>query len=231
MKFSTKEPVEKRSSTDTDGVRIGPDPISPAPVLAVPKRRRRTWLIAVGVLLTVLGMVITYVTVQGSSDRVAVVGLAKDVAWGQPLTAADLVKVEIVDAPALSPVLWSDRGSLVGQLAATDLLRGGLLTPTSVTGESIPGPGMVMVGVSLAEAQLPATPLLARDQVRLIFTKGDAGSASPAGTAVAAEVLTVGIPDASGARTVDVLVKDADSAEVAVRATAGELVIVVVPQR
>src|SRR6476659_2155141 len=122
-------PLGDRTKDDTaegavrDG-NAGPGPIPAAPVLATPKRRPRRMLMAAGALLVILCALGTYWLTQRSAERVVVVGVAQDVSWGEVVTSADLVQVEVVNDPALKPVPWTDMASLVGQYAAADLQDG-----------------------------------------------------------------------------------------------------------
>ena len=82
--------------------------------------------------------------------------------------ASDLVAVEVVPDPALKPVTWDQRSTLVGQLAATDLQTGMLLTSRSVTDAQVPASGQALVGVLVKSGQVPVTPLSPQDQVLLV---------------------------------------------------------------
>jgi len=62
-----------------------------------------------------------YVLVERSGERVAVIGTAKDIPWGEVITQADLMQVMVAKDPALRAVPWSSAGSIVGQRAALDL--------------------------------------------------------------------------------------------------------------
>lgn len=190
---------------------------------------------AAGVVLVVLCALGTYWLTQRSAERVAVVGVARDVSWGELVTSADLVQVEVVNDPALKPVPWSDVSSLVGQHAAADLQAGSLLTAKSVTGAEVPGPGDALVGVSVKQAQMPVTTLRPGDRVLLVTTADTtaqpaAGAASPAAGAIEATVFTVGSTDSSGARTVDVVLAEDQAARVASASAAGKVAIVLVPR-
>lgn len=227
---------EKDSADSAAEARTGPGPIPAAPVLATPKRRPRRALMAAGVVLVVLCALGTYWLTQRSAERVAVVGVAQDVSWGELVTSADLVQVEVVNDPALKPVPWSDVSSLVGQHAAADLQAGSLLTAKSVTGAEVPGPGDALVGVSVKQAQMPVTTLRPGDRVLLVTTADTtaqpaAGAASSATAgAIEATVFTVGSTDSSGARTVDVVLAEDQAARVASASAAGKVAIVLVPR-
>ena len=202
--------------------------------LRQPGRSRRPLMLALMVLLLVVSALAAWFFVQKSTERVAVVGVVHDVAWGQEIQASDLVAVEVVPDPALKPVTWDQRSTLVGQLAATDLQTGMLLTPRSVTDEQIPPTGKALVGVLVKSGQVPVTPLSPQDQVLLVPADQQAAPSSASSTAavapVQAEVYTVGATDANGTRTVDVLVPEASAAQTAAAAAAGGLAIVLVPR-
>lgn len=237
-------PTRRRQAPDSvkdgaDGAgdaSAGPGPIPAAPVLATPKRRPRRALMAAGVVLVILCALGTYWLTQRSAERVAVVGVARDVAWGELVTSADLVQVDVVADPALEPVPWSEFSSLVGQHAAVDLQAGSLLTEKSVTGAEVPGPGDALVGVSVKQSQMPVTTLRPGDRVLLVATAdttaqqaAGAASAATAG-AIEATIFTVGSTDSSGARTVDVVLAEEQAARVATASAAGKVAIVLVPR-
>jgi len=222
-------PVGQINGTDRP---VGP-PI-PAQKLRQPGRSRRPLLLALMVLLMVISALAAWFFVQKSTERVAVVGVAHDVAWGQEIQASDLVAVEVVLDPALQPVSWDQQSTLLGQLAATDLQTGTLLTAKSVTDVQIPPPGKALVGVQVKSGQVPVTPLSPQDQVLLVPANqpGTTPATTGAGDAkpVQAEVYTVGATDANGTRTVDVLVPEASAAQTASDAAAGRLAIVLIPR-
>lgn len=220
-------PVGQINGTDRP---VGP----PLPVqkLRQPGRSKRPLMLALMVLLMVVSALAAWFFVQKSTERVAVVGVAHDVSWGQEIQASDLVAVEMVPDPALKPVGWDQRSTLVGQLAATDLQAGMLLTARSVTDVQIPPPGKALVGVLVKSGQVPVTPLSPQDQVLLVPADQQAAppAASAAAAPVEAEVYTVGATDANGTRTVDVLVPQTAAAQTASAAAAGRLAIVLVPR-
>ena len=221
-------PVGQINGTDRP---VGP-PI-PVQKLRQPGRSKRPLMLALMVILMVVSALAAWFFVQKSTERVAVVGVAHDVAWGQEVQAADLVVVEVVPDPALKPVAWDQRSTLVGHLAATDLKAGMLLTPGSVTDDQVPSTGKALVGVLVKSGQAPVTPLSPQDQVLLVPADQQAAP-SAAGAAeakpVQAEVYTVGATDANGTRTVDVLVPQDSAAQTAAAAEAGRLAIVLVPR-
>ena len=221
-KRAEDEPAKQLNGADHP---IGP--IHPVPKLRQPGRSRRPLMLALMALTIVIGALSTWWLVQKSTERTAVVGLAHDVPWGQEITTGDLVQIEMVADPALKPIGWDQRSQIVGQRAATDLQAGTLLTPRSVTGAQIPADGSALVGVLVKSGQMPVTALSPQDTVQLVPT-GAAGTSKAAGKPIQAEVFTVSTPDASGARTVDVLVAQDAAAQVAADAAAGQIAVVLV---
>ena len=206
--------------------------IPPAPTLPAPKRRRRPLLIAAGALLVVLGALGAYALAASSAQRIAVIGIASDVAWGEPITAADLTEVQIVVDPGLRPIRWSNEASVLGKRAAADLHVGGLLTDADVmTGQQVPPPGKALVGVAAKPGLLPATDLTPGERVLLVPTGENTPQPESRPDPVSGAVFTVGAPDAAGARTVDVLIDQANAAAVASWSAAGSVAIVLIAGR
>lgn len=205
----------------------------PAPILPPPKRRRRPLLLTAAVALIVLGALGAYGLATATSQRVAVVAMAGDVAWGQTITPADLTEAKIATDPALHPLLWADRSAAVGRIAANDLHAGSLLTAGDFAAGPIPPAGQALVGVAVKAGSLPASELTARQQVWITHTgqDGQAADAAEPAAPISATVFTVGLPDASGARTVDVLLADTDAAMVAGWSAAGAAAIIAVAGR
>ena len=212
-----------------------PGRVLPAPALPQPKRRRRPLLLAAGAVLVVLGAVGAYGLASSASHRVAVVALSADVPWGQPIAAADLVEAQIATDPALHPMLWTERSTAIRKLAATDLHAGSLLTIGDVMAGQIPADGQALVGVAVKPGMLPTTELAARQQVWIPRADRDGQSAAQAAVRstgpIRAVVYAVGATDASGGRTVDVLVGSADAATVAAWSAASVAVIIVIAGR
>jgi hypothetical protein len=178
-------------------------------------RTRRHWgYIAAGVGLMLLTAVV-FATVWASGRATSpVLALANTVHRGEQLTAEDLTVAHTVSDPALSVLKASQVSDVVGQRAALDMPAGSLLNPEALVSESLPRAGHALVGLHLAPAQLPLTPLRPGDSVTIVH-------AGHNGDVVAADALTVpgvvvGTGTAEdGARKVDVTVPTADAAAVA----------------
>ncbi len=208
-----------------------PVPAQPAPggSLPGPRLRRQPKFLVLALVLVLLGALGAVWLVSALGDRASVVAIAAEVTYGDPIAREDLVEAQVSADPALQPIPWSDVESIVGMFAATDLLPGSLLTRDQVTGDQLPPAGMQLVGVGVPMAQLPATPLLARDEVLLIPVAPIEGEASPGQQSpIEATVVRVGPVDVAGARVVDVLVDDSDGATVAELSAGGLLSIVLV---
>jgi hypothetical protein len=206
--------------------------LSRAPALPTPRRRRRPALLALAVAMVILGAVGAAYLATSLGQTSPVIAVAREVPWGQQITAADLVEARVSADPALIPILYGDRDRVIGMVAATTLTPGSLLTREALTEQPLPPPGQQLVGVGVSAVQLPATPLRPGDDVLLVPVAGGGGAGAPDAAApprtVAATVVQSGAPGTDGLRVVDVLLDAADGPDVAARAAAGLIAIVVV---
>jgi len=222
---TTDTPPPITNGTPPPGGKIVPElpTITPAPRL-----RRRPKLIALGVALIALGGALSAYVWTAGSDAVSVVAISRNVQRGQAITDADLTTATISPDPALHTVLSAQRSSVLGKRAATDLAAGSILTPASTTTDLIPPAGRSLVGVAVTAAQMPASPLVAGDTVRIIDTPRKQDD-PPTGTpnSVAANVVRVGsTPDANGLTLVDVTVPTTNAAALAAHIATGRIAIV-----
>jgi hypothetical protein len=104
-----------------------------------------------------------------------VIAVAREVAWGQTVTAADLVEARVSADPALVPIPYAERDQVIGMVAATTLTPGSLLTREALTEQPLPPPGQQLVGVGVSAVQLPTTPLRPGDDVLLVPVAGSGG--------------------------------------------------------
>src|SRR5664280_700211 len=131
MKVTTKP--DEPQAVPINGSAAVLAPIPPAPLVEPAKRRRPVRLLAAAVVLAIAGGLGAVWAVNQSGERTDVVGVARQVDWGEVITAQDLAVVQVVPDVNLRPVPWADRSSLIGKRAATTLLQGGLVTDGSVT--------------------------------------------------------------------------------------------------
>jgi hypothetical protein len=197
------------------------------PVVAPPRTRRRTGVLAAGVALVALGALGAAYLTQTVAGTVAVVAVVRDVAAGEVVQAADLTIADISTDPALSPVPASQLQSVVGQRAAAALTAGSLLTDAAVTSTVVPPRGRSLVGVALTSAQLPAELLQPGDRVRIVdtpITQGEPPTTSPA--TIAGQVASAVGPDDTGLTVVNVMVPAGQAADLAARVATGRVALV-----
>jgi hypothetical protein len=219
------------SKTGAPPSSAGVNGLSRAPVLPPPRHRRRPALLALAVTMVILGALGAAYLATSLGQTSPVIAIAREVPWGQTLTAADLVQARIPADPALEPIPYGDRDQVIGLIAATTLTPGSLLTRDALTNQRLPAPGQQLVGVGVSAVRLPTTALRPGDDVLLVpVTAGSAPAATEGGapSAVKATVVQSGPPGTDGLRVVDVLVDAADGPDVAARAAAGLIAIVVV---
>jgi hypothetical protein len=129
----------------------------------------------------------------------------------------------------LEPIPYVDRDQVIGLVAATSLRPGSLLTRDALTDTRLPAPGQQLIGVGVSLVQVPTTPLRPGDDVLLVpVAAGTPATTEGAPSVVEATVVKSGPPGTDGLRVVDVLVDAADGPDVAARAAAGLIAIVVV---
>lgn len=204
-----------------------------APKLAQPGRSRRRGMLAFMIITVVIGAITAGYLVKHSSVKDEVVGMSRDVQWGQSITAADLKMVDVLPDQGLTTVSWGNRDQLIGHKAATKLLAGTIPSDRSVTGQDILSSGQALVGLLLKPGQLPATLLQPRDRVTLIRTTSTPGvvtDSSAQAAAITAQVFAVGPIDASGARTIDVILSSDQAAATANDAAAGHIALALLPE-
>lgn len=123
-------------------------------VRARPRRRSAPHLL-LGVLLVLVcaaGFVLWSVTEGG---RVSVLALARPMAVGQVLTAADLREVSIATDPGVITLAASQASTVVGRSVATSLPAGSLLSPEMLGAAVVPGPGQAIAALALKPGSFP----------------------------------------------------------------------------
>jgi hypothetical protein len=230
MSIKTVPPAGGGSASDAGGSG-GPAQIPAAPMLALAGHRRRPVVLVWGLLLVLIGGLAGWWGVQSTGSRTAVVVMAADVNYGDVISLRDLAEADVMPDPGLLTIPWSAASSLVGKIAATDLLRGTLVSSRAVTGGRITTAGQSIVGVTVTPSQAPTMPLQPRDTVLLVLipaaSEADSVDLTTQLGGVSATVLSVGAVQ-SGSRTVDVIVRDDAAAAVAVLAASDRLAIVFV---
>ncbi len=222
------------SSAAVNGGPVAPDlgarpVLPPAPALMTPKRRPKRLMIAAGVLVVIIGALATYWVSQSSTQRVAVVAMAKTVQWGQQIQAGDLQRAEIVADPGVTPVSWSAAQSLVGMYATSKLWAGSLMSAQAATGQRMLSSGQALVGLSVKAGQMPTSPLQPGDAVQLV-TVPQQNSTQAVPAPVVATVYRTASTISGGFVPVDVVVPQGEAARLATDSAAGRIVVVLLPR-
>ncbi len=125
------------------------------PVRAVRQRRISRGLLGLAIALMAVFALATAGLVLGVAKAKPVLALARDVAIGQQITAADLRTVYINSDPGLAPIPATKQTSVVGRYALTNLTAGTLLTDRALAETALPGDGQQLVGISLKPGRVP----------------------------------------------------------------------------
>ena len=221
--MSTTTPA-RAVKTTSDG---GPLPVP----RRAPQRRARPGLIALAVaMVAVGGLTAAYaLTLVGSTK--GYLAVARPVAVGSALTAADVTTVRITADPALRPITADRINQVIGMHAAVQLVPGTLLTNEALTDTPIPGPGKSLVGLGLPADRMPASRIKPGVAVVLVTTPNANGVVTTTPTTGPPRTYPATVIDVSrGAKDnlvlVNVAVDNADAATVAALAASDRLVIV-----
>ncbi|MDT4991580.1 MAG: hypothetical protein QOH97_1472 [Actinoplanes sp.] len=202
------------------------------PILTESMQPKRRWSLLVGGLLLVLLCAGVFVAVQLRGDaRVQVLAVARPVAAGQSLVAADLKPVKVVPDPQVPLVPASEAQQLVGRTAAVPLASGSLLAESQLGPAAWPAAGQAVVAAGFKEGRVPAG-LAAGSRVLVVSVdkdtlsgSSDTPSSEPKPVSATAVDVAPG-PDGSGTTTVSLLVDRGDATKLA--GTGSDLALVLV---
>ena len=206
-------------------------PMPVAPRVAPPKGRRRPGLLALGIALVAVGALAAVWLVNSASQRLPVVAVVRDVPYGSVLTDADLGTANVSVDSTVQTIPASANSSIVGRVAATDLIAGSLLVRGQVTTVAPPGTGQVLVPVAVPVSRMPAGGLQAGDHLLVVDTPNP--DASPSGVpppTIPATVVRLGATDVNGVTVVDVTVATGDGPALAALTASGRIALVVQPR-
>lgn len=146
-----------------------PSPNGSAPLPSAPARTRRNprW-IALGVLTVCLGALASFFLYSQLAESHQVVAVRADISRGEKITAADLGVVSVGDTGGVATVPAADLQSLVGRIAAVDLVKGTLLPPDAVTSTLPPARGKGVIGIRVASGRAPVGFLAPGSPIRLV---------------------------------------------------------------
>jgi SAF domain len=208
--------------------------------VAPPPRERRPALAVAAVLLILVSAAVIATLYVRVGDREEVLAVARTVPVGQQLTAADLKRARISSDPGLRTIPVAAARQVIGQVAATTLLPGTLLSPDQLGPSQLPGSGQAIVGLDLKGAQMPlsAERLQPGAKVRIVATPAadgaqtGPGNSAEGGRAVLvdqAEVFSVDTVEARETVHVAVVLAQADVAKVLRAGAAGQVGLAVLP--
>lgn len=201
----------------------------------VAPRARDVRQLAIGLLLVVGSALAFLAWTNGRGGRQPVLAVARPVAAGEVLTAADVTQVRVALAPGLQAIAASRRGATVGRRVAVDLVQGTLLAPGQLGETRRLAPGRAVIGLALKAGQFPEG-LRAGDPVLVVHTAGTTpvpgaadGSSVPPASGNAARVVSIGpARDQTGATLVSLELDAAQAPALATAATAGQFSLVLV---
>ena len=159
------------------------------------KNAVRVAVLALAVAMVVLGALGAAYLATSLGQTTAVIAVAREVPWGEQITAEDLVEARVSADPALDPIPFGDRDEVIGMVAATTLTPGSLLTREALTAQPLPPPGQQLVGIGVSTVQLPTTPLRPGDDVLLVPVAAGGGTPMMGGAGVAPQ--PVAAPEAA----------------------------------
>jgi hypothetical protein len=161
-------------SRTATGTQTPAAPVSSAGPVSAPRvvgqRRIRAGHLGLAVALIAVGGLLAAFAFYAATRTGEYLAVARPVSAGTPITAADLVNVQINKAVGLSPVAASERGSVIGKRAKVSLVPGTLLTREDLTDVELVGPGQQQVGIGLKPDRIPARKLSPGDKVQLVVT-------------------------------------------------------------
>jgi SAF domain len=163
-----------------------------------------------------------------AGSREPVLALARPVAAGQVITAADLRVVDVTAAGPVSLVPAGRLAQVAGRTATTGLPAGSLLAAGDV-GAPSPGRGQAWLGVMLLPGRYP--PGLAAGQHVGVLAAPASGGRAPARVAGYGVVLSVTalVPGAAGELVVGLDLPRDVAGQVAAAAAAGRVSLAVIP--
>jgi hypothetical protein len=199
------------------------------------RRRRRLPFVALGGLLVIVCVLAYAWGAVRLGDRVQVLAVARPVAAGQTLTAADLKQVSAAEDPGVQLIPVGQVQQVTGRTAVVPLLPGTLLTPSLVGEAAFPPVGKVTASLALKPGQYPQG-LATGARVAVYASATETSDGQPAAangaksagsTAVRLQAVVLGVDlagDDQGATVITLLLDASDGPRLAA-APAGAVVL------
>lgn len=227
MSTSTGERDTTRRTKRAPKAATAKEPKAPKASSPATKARRSPMLISLGVALALVGGLATAWVVGNAGQTVQVYTTSTNVQRGQAITADDITSVSLAAGQNVDAYPANKPEAVIGQIATVDLPKGSLVTPRTV-GKTIGlEKGQSVVGVAVTVAQIPSTPLVAGDKVRVVETpvsQGEPPAAAP--VSFQATVFTTHMDPTAEVQIVDLIVPETVAADIAARAATGRIAIV-----
>ena len=204
-----------------------------APAGAGPSGARRSAPMALaGVVAVALGALLFLALYTSIDRRQSVLGVARPVAAGQVITAADLRDVRISSAAGVRPLAASQRASVVGKTAAVPLVPGSLLVDSQLGASSGLQPNQAVVGVALKPGQAPPG-LRSGTRVQVVDSAKSSGIEQARAVVLTSSAIVSAVERAedssSGTTVVSLTVPVSDAPAISASAMDGRLSLVVLP--
>jgi Flp pilus assembly protein CpaB len=186
-----------------------------------------------GVILVIGGALVFAALAVSLAGRQSVLAMAGPVPAGQVVSDGDLVEVSLANDGGLRAIAASDRGTVVGQTAALDLIEGTLVTRDHLGAGTGPGEGKAMIGLALKPGQVPSSELAPGDRVDVLDTGADSASGEGLGPRVLAgarvsEVERVETGASTGDVVVSLVVDDVQAPDIAAAHADDRVILVLV---
>ncbi len=228
---TTTQPAPRTNGHSTARSRRTPEATEADRAAARPRgSRRNNGRIAIGVLVVALSALGAAVVFSSATDRVSVIGLARDVTAGQAIDTSDLTEVSLSGGDGLATIAAADANQVVGRTAASDLSKGSLLSDAQLTdGPALPD-GTVVAGAVLKAGQYPVG-LEVGDAVQVVETTAPdaSGIGEPVGRGEATVLDLADSSDGQGLVTVSLALARDDAAAISAAGAAGRVSLVVIP--
>jgi hypothetical protein len=209
-----------------NGTKRGTGPRSSPQTPTVPTRRNRTRIV-LGAALMVVAAFAAAVLYADAGERDAFLVVAKRVPAGQVIAADDLSEtLAAIDGAMAVPA--SQRASMVGRVAAVELVPGSLLSSAHVSDARPDGADEAVVAARLDEGRAPAD-LAVGDSV-LLYEVPAEGDDEVTAAPVAGRVVAIETAADGSSVVVSVAVAPADARRAAVAAARGRLTLVLAPR-
>lgn len=154
----------------------------PVPSAVQLRSRRNPRWVALGIVAVCLGAIASFFLYSQLSESHQVVAMRETVHRGSTITATDLGQVRVGDTGGIATVPAAQLDSLIGKVAAYDLVQGSLLPANAVTSSFPPDHGKAIIGIRVDTGRAPTGFLTSGSPVRLVVLPADAASGTGSGS-------------------------------------------------